>query len=139
MVTSTADTARYFITVEELRAMGEGAVGRPITLSGAVLGDTIDYDAQEPRVTFAIVQVPGDPAAVEAAGGLSAVLEAAVADTDAPRVEVVYEGVKPDLLQHRSQAILRGELAEDGRFRADELLLKCPSRYEEGVVGEGED
>ena len=26
-----------------------------------------------------------------------------------------------------------GELREDGKFYADEILLKCPSRYEEAV------
>jgi cytochrome c-type biogenesis protein CcmE len=41
--------------------------------------------------------------------------------------------VKPDLLKHESQAIIRGRLGEDGRFYADEVLLKCPSRYQEAV------
>ena len=37
----------------------------------------------------------------------------------------------PDLLQHEAQAIMTGRLGDDGVFYADELLLKCPSRYEE--------
>jgi cytochrome c-type biogenesis protein CcmE len=37
----------------------------------------------------------------------------------------------PDLLQHEAQAILTGELGEDGIFRATELNLKCPTRFEE--------
>ena len=41
--------------------------------------------------------------------------------------------VKPDLLQHEAQAIMTGVVGEDGVFYATELLLKCPSRYEEGV------
>ncbi len=113
--------------------MGEKVVGRSVTVSGAVLGDTIVYDPSAPRVTFTIVQVPGDPAEVERAGGLAAVLHETVSDPDAPRLEVVYEDVKPDLLQHQAQAIVRGRLGEDGRFHADELLLKCPARYEEAV------
>ena len=60
-------------------------------------------------------------------------LHEAVNDPDAPRLEIVYEDVKPDLLQHEAQAILRGQLGEDGRFYADELLLKCPTRYEEEI------
>jgi len=28
---------------------------------------------------------------------------------------------------------MTGRMGEDGVFYADELLLKCPSRYEEGV------
>jgi len=36
-------------------------------------------------------------------------------------------------LTNEAQAIMTGSLGEDGVFYADELLLKCPSRYEEGV------
>ncbi|MFO7743122.1 MAG: cytochrome c maturation protein CcmE [Anaerolineae bacterium] len=137
VVTSTGETAHYFVTIEELRAMGTGAEGRRITISGAVLGDTIAYDSSRPEVRFTIAQVPGDPKEVERAGGLAKVLADAVNDPDAPRMEVVYEDVKPDLLQHESQAIIRGQLMPDGRFYADEVLLKCPTRYEEGVPGQG--
>jgi cytochrome c-type biogenesis protein CcmE len=133
IVSSTGSTARYFLTIEELLAIGDEATGRGITVSGAILGDTIFYDPSVPRVTFTIVQVPGDPDEVERAGGLSAVLRAAVNDPDAPRLEVVYDEVKPDLLRHEAQAIIRGQLGEDDRFYADEVLLKCPSRYEEEI------
>jgi cytochrome c-type biogenesis protein CcmE len=44
---------------------------------------------------------------------------------------VIYNEVKPDLLQHEAQAILEGKLGEDGTFYATSLLLKCPSRFEE--------
>jgi cytochrome c-type biogenesis protein CcmE len=126
------------LTIEELRAMGEEAAGRNITVSGAVLGDTIAYDPSVPRVTFTIVQVSGDLGEVERAGGLATVLHEAVNDPDAPRLAIVYEDVKPDLLQHEAQAILRGQLGEDGRFYADELLLKCPTRYDEDVPAQAE-
>jgi len=133
IVSSTGSTARYFLTIDELRAMGQDAAGRRVTISGAVLGDTIDYDPAQPSVTFTIVQVPGDPDEVERAGGLSKVLHDAVTNPTAARLEIVYQDVKPDLLQHESQAIIRGQLRDDGRFEADEVLLKCPTKYEEGV------
>ena len=138
IVSNTGSTAHYFLTIEELEAMGEDAHGRNITVSGAVLGDTIAYDVSTPRVTFTVVQVPGDPQEVEEAGGLAAVLHTAVDDPTAPRLEVVYDDVKPDLLQHEAQAIMRGQLGEDGRFHADELLLKCPTRYEEDLPDQAE-
>lgn len=133
IVSNTGSTAHYFLTIEELQAMGEEAIGRSLTVSGAVIGDSIVYDPSAPRVTFTIVQVPGDPEEVERAGGLAAVLHAAVNDPNAPRLEVVYDDVKPDLLKGEAQAIVRGQLGEDGRFYADEVLLKCPTRYEEAV------
>jgi cytochrome c-type biogenesis protein CcmE len=139
IVSNTGSAAHYFLTVEELQALENEALDRNITVSGAVLGDTIVYDSSVPRVTFTIVQVPGDPDEVERAGGLAAVLHAAVNDPDAPRLEVVYEDVKPDLLQNEAQAIVRGQLGEDGRFYADDLLLKCPTRYEEDVPAQVEE
>ena len=136
IVTSTGSTAHYFLTIEEVRAMGSEASQRNLTVSGAVLGETIDYDPSKPQVTFTIVQVPGDPREVERAGGLAKVLHEAVNNASAPRMDVVYADVKPDLLQDESQAIIRGRLAEDGQFHADEVLLKCPTRYEEGIPGQ---
>lgn len=133
IVTSTGQTAHYFLTIEELRAMGQEADERRVTISGAVLGDTISYNASIPQVTFTIVQVPGDPREIERAGGLAQVLHDAVTNPEAPHLEIVYQDVKPDLLQHESQAIIRGQLQDDGRFYADEVLLKCPTRYEEGL------
>ena len=133
IVSKTGSAAHYFLTIEEVQALGERAIGRHITVSGAVLGETISYDPSIPRVTFTIVQVPGDPQEVRRAGGLAAVLHAAVSDPTAPRLEIVYDEVKPDLLQHEAQAIIRGRLGEDGRFYADEVLLRCPSRYEEEI------
>lgn len=133
IVSSTGSTAHYFLTVEEVQATRSENVGKNLTISGAVLGDTIVYDSSVPRVTFSVVHVPGDRKEVERAGGLAAVLHTAVNDPNAPRLEVVYDDVKPDLLQHEAQAIMRGQLGDDGRFYADEVLLKCPTRYEEDV------
>jgi cytochrome c-type biogenesis protein CcmE len=77
--------------------------------------------------------VPGDNKEVEAQGGLAAVLHAAVTDPTRSRLKVVYIGPKPDLLRNEAQAIMTGHLGSDGVFYADELLLKCPTRYEEAV------
>ena len=138
IISSTGSTAQFFLTIEEVRAMGDEALERNITVSGAVLGETITYDPQQPRVAFTMVQVPADPKEVERAGGLAAVLHAAVQNTAAPRLDVIYDSVKPDLLQDEAQAIVRGKLGEDGRFYADELLMKCPTRYEEGLPQQAE-
>ena len=138
IVSNTGSTASYFLTIDELQAMGDDAVGRNITVSGAVLGDTIVYDPSAPRVTFTIVQVPGDPKEIEQAGGLAQVLRAAVTEPGASRLGVVYADAKPDLLQHEAQAIVRGRLGDDGRIYADDVLLKCPSRYEEEIPDQAE-
>ncbi len=139
IVSSTGSTAHYFLTIEELYEMGDEVSDRNITVSGAVLGDTIAYDSSQPRVTFTVVQVTGDPEEVERAGGLAAVLHTAVSDPNASSLEIVFDDVKPDLLQHEAQAIVRGQMGEDGRFYADDVLLKCPTRYEEDVPEQTEE
>jgi len=47
-------------------------------------------------------------------------------------LRIVYNGPKPDLISEpHAQAIVEGHLSADGKFYADNLLLKCPTRYEE--------
>ncbi len=130
---STAQAAEYFMTVDEIKAKGGSVTDKNLRLSGAVIGDTIQYDAQTLTLTFEVAHVPGDNAEIEAQGGLAAVLEAAVADPTRARIQVVYNGVKPDLLRNEAQAIMTGHLGADGVFYAEELLLKCPTKYEEAV------
>jgi cytochrome c-type biogenesis protein CcmE len=130
---STQQSAEYFLTVDELKVKGNSVVDKNLRLSGAVMGDSIQYDPQTLTLTFDVAHVPGDNAEIEALGGLAAVLKAAVADPTRTHVTVVYVGPKPDLLRSEAQAIMTGHLGADGIFYADELLLKCPTKYEEAV------
>ena len=133
IVTSTQAAAQYYLTVDELIAKGDTIKDRDIKLSGAVLGDSISYDMKSLTLRFTIANVPADSDEIEAAGGLAEVLHQAVMDPNANRLEVVYIGPMPDLLRHEAQAIVTGRIGEDGVFEADELLLKCPTRYEDEV------
>ena len=133
IVSSTQASAEYFMTIDELKAKGDKVVGKSLRLSGAVVGDSIQYDPQTLTLTFEVAHVPGDNAEIEALGGLADVLKAAVADPTRSRVTVVYNGPKPDLLRGEAQAIMTGHLGADGIFYADELLLKCPTKYEDAV------
>ena len=131
--TATSSTSEYFLTVEELHAKGASIMNRNLRVSGAVIGDTIQYDAQSLTLTFEVAHVPGDNAMIETEGGLADALHAAVMDPSRERMTVVYVGPRPDLLRHEAQAIVTGYVGEDGVFYADELLLKCPTKYEEAV------
>ncbi len=130
---STKATQEYFLTVDELNAKGSSIVDKNLRVSGAVIGDTIQYDAQSLTLSFDVAHVPGDNAELETEGGLAVALHQAVIDPSRPRMKVVYVGPKPDLLRNEAQAIMTGHLGEDGVFYAEELLLKCPTRYEEAV------
>jgi len=133
IVSSTQASAQYFLTIHELNEKGASVMGRDLRLSGAVVGDSIQYDANTLTLSFIVADIPGDNKAIEAQGGLAEVLHQAVIDPSRPRVKVVYEGVKPDLLRDEAQAIMTGKMGEDGVFYATELLLKCPTKYEEAI------
>ncbi|RPI82040.1 MAG: cytochrome c maturation protein CcmE [Chloroflexi bacterium] len=136
IISSTSANAQFFMTVDEL--MTKGSEGRQVRVSGAVIGDSIQYDSQTLTLTFTVANVPGDNKEIEAQGGLAQVLHEAVTDPQRTRMQAVYVGPKPDLLQHEAQAIMTGQLGEDGVFYAEELLLKCPTKYEEAVPGQSD-
>ena len=132
---STRANAEYFITVNDVRASSNTMVGRNLRISGAVAGNTIQYDPKTNNLSFEIANVPGDNATIAAQGGLSKVLHEAVIDPTRARLTVIYHGPKPDLLRDEAQAIITGHLGTDGVFYADPdgLLLKCPTKYQEAV------
>jgi cytochrome c-type biogenesis protein CcmE len=138
IASSTQANAQYFLTIDELTANPGKNLDRQLRVSGAVMGDTIQYDAQDLKLTFTVANVPGDNKEIEAQGGLAAVLHAAVIDPSRSHMQVVYVGPKPDLLRNEAQAIMTGKLGTDGVFYADELLLKCPTKYEEAVPQQAE-
>jgi len=138
IISSTQAGAQYFLTVDELAAREESMINKDVRISGAVLGDTIQYDNQAFILSFDVAHVPGDNDEIEAQGGLAAVLHTAVNDPTRNTLHVVYEGIQPDLLRNEAQAIMSGHLGDDGIFYADELLLKCPSKYEEALPEQAE-
>jgi len=134
---STAASAQYFLTVEEVAQQGDDVYDRELRISGAVIGDTIEYDPQTLTLKFEVSHIPGDNAEIEEQGGLALVLHNAVENPSA-LLKVEHNGPMPDLLQNEAQAIMTGHLGEDGVFYADELLLKCPTKYEEAVPEQAE-
>ncbi len=140
LISGTLTSARFFVTVDDLLS-DRSRIGETVRISGAVLGDTIfdemitnERGGEVQEIRFTIAHIP------ETFDDLAEALFVAVNDADATRLPVVYQGTMPDLLQHEAQAILTGQLGEDGVFYATELLLKCPSRFEgeAGNFNEGE-
>lgn len=126
VISGTAAGGRFFISVNEV--VNEAAyAGRSVRVTGAVLGDTIRYDAEALVIEFTVVHIQ------EPYTDLATALHEAVSDPEATRMAVrVENAVKPELLQHEAQAILTGTLGADGVFVASELNLKCPTRFTEG-------
>ena len=131
LISGTLQGARYFITVREL--LDDASYhGRAVRIAGAVDGESIDYDSEKAIIRFEIVNIPNEY------DDLATALREALLDPAAPRLSIIVEDAAiPDLLQHEAQAILTGALGRDGVFAATELLLKCPSRFEESTAPEG--
>lgn len=144
IVSSSLQAGQYFMTIDELKAKAANdpsVYDREIRIAGAVIGESITYDTSDNlKLTFTIVDIPGDQAEIDRQGGLAEVLHQAVGDPSRSRLTIVYHGPKPDLLKNEAQAIVTGKLGKDGVFYAnggsDGLLLKCPTRYEEAVPGQ---
>ena len=109
--TGVQSTATYFLTVDELYAKGETHYNRTVRIAGTVDADTIDFNNRDLILTFDVTSETGE------------------------RMPVIFNGPKPDQMRHGAEAILEGKY--DGEmFTAQSLLLKCPSRYEEGTIEE---
>ena len=135
IVSSLSANVKYFLTVEEIltKQLAGELTGRNVRASGAVLGDSIQYNMDTLELSFTIVHVPGDNLLLEEEGGLARALHNAVMDPNRPRLDVIYYGPIPDLLKNEAQAIITGEVLASGVFEADEILLKCPTKYEGSV------
>ena len=115
IASSISSSAQYYLTVKELRDKEQTMAGRNVRVSGFVVGDSIAYNPQASNLSFDIVDSHEE---------LSSTVKVQT-------LKIVYTGPKPDLLQHEAQAIAEGKLNPDGTFVANNLLLKCPTRYED--------
>lgn len=106
---------RYFQTLEEFQA--EGEPGAPARIHGFVSIGSIVRDLNAKQVRFAL-QNDAPHRGGRAQGAL----------------RVVYAGLDtPDLFQDAAEVIVEGKLGDGGEaavFRADNVLAKCPSKFE---------
>jgi len=111
MFQATLTTGAYYRTVDEIYAEVPNIYGERVRVNGIVIDGSEDWNAQEITLKFAIHDENGD-------------------ENSTP-LPIVFYGPRPDNFQRAASAIVEGTLLEDGSFKADSLLLKCPSRYEE--------
>ena len=110
IVSSISSAGAYYREVGEVLAQRETLVGKNLRVSGNVVTESVTYDAAKLDLNFKI----SDPA-------------------DATKQLTVYfHGVQPDqITREGASAIVEGSLGPNGVVEANNLLLKCPSRYEE--------
>jgi len=111
IVSSIGGSTAYYLTVEEV--MADGPSEQTVRVAGNVIGDTIEWNAKELMLRFKIAD-------------------------DSGSLAVIYNGPRPDMLQDDAEAIVEGKYSEGGSFEANNLLLKCPSKYEGAATATAE-
>jgi cytochrome c-type biogenesis protein CcmE len=76
-------------------------------------------------------EMVGERVRVSGAVVENSALRFSITDENGKQLPIVFYGPRPDNFQRAAEAIVEGELLADGSFKANTLLLKCPSRYEE--------
>jgi cytochrome c-type biogenesis protein CcmE len=102
--TGVEESKSYYVTIAELRGMGEDAYTKRLRVAGDVVpgsikrqGTTVEFMLKEEDKTLAVIYK----------------------GTEAP----------PDTFKDDSQALVEGEFGKDGVFRAKHLQAKCASKY----------
>ncbi len=115
IVSSISSAGAYYREVGEVLAQRDALAGKNLRVSGNIVTESVQYDAAKLDLNFMI----SDPA-------------------DASKTLPVYfHGVQPDqITREGASAIVEGSLGPNGVVEANNLLLKCPSRYEESGMEE---
>jgi len=96
----------YYVTVGELLGRGEGAYGETLRLSGKLVPTSFVRTTGTTQANFSLT------------------------DGNAT-VSAFYAGPVPDLFfNEHSDIILEGEYGKDGAFHADNIIVKCPTKYQ---------
>lgn len=98
--------SKYFFTVDELMAQKVSYTGTGLKVKGTVVNGSITRAPNDYlQVSFAIQE-------------------------NNSNLNVVYQGVTPDMFADGREVVVEGMLAKDGVFHANTLLTSCPSKYE---------
>lgn len=102
--TGVQQSKSYYVTVKELRSMGDSAYTRRLRVAGSVQSGSIKRTGS--KVEFVLVE-------------------------DHQLLDVVYSGTEapPDTFKDKSQALAEGSFGHDGVFHAKQLQAKCASKY----------
>jgi cytochrome c-type biogenesis protein CcmE len=105
---SFGSSVSYYLTVSELLAEGVELYDTNVRVAGQIADGPVDWNPEELELRFNITE-----------GGQT--------------LSVIYEGAKPSGFQGGASILVEGKYNPDGIFRASQLIMKCPSKYEEAV------
>ncbi len=105
-ISAFLDTTIKYVSFEEARD-----AGRTVQVAGGIDFSTVNYDTDKARLEFNIYDLT-DPDS-----------------SSAERLHVIYYGTIPGNFDQATSVLVRGKPEKEG-FVADQLLVKCPSKYQ---------
>jgi len=102
--TGVQESKSYYVTIKELRGMGDGAYTKHLRVAGNVVPGSITRQGSGAEFTL---------------------------QEETQTLRVVYRGSEPppDTFKDNSQALAIGTFGRDGVFHAKEIQAKCASKY----------
>ncbi len=104
-------------TVQYVSLEAAANSSRVVQVMGQIDFDVVSYNEEDQRLEFSIFDTEADVPA------------------GADRLDVVYYGVVPGNFDQATSVVLKGMPDSTGVFVADQMLVKCPSKYQ----GEGDE
>lgn len=112
--------ALYFVTVSEFMGGEEYQDGRVLRVCGKLVPDSFLREDNGVTAHFQLMDNEGEGECVEPS-----------ATASSAALQVSHVGVMPDLFFNpHSEIILEGSYTPAGVFEADNILVKCPSKYQ---------
>ncbi|MDQ0188393.1 cytochrome c maturation protein CcmE [Alicyclobacillus cycloheptanicus] len=107
--TAITHASTYYVTVSQLYNEGSQAVGQQTTVSGNIVGASVNYNPQAELLRFSVRD-----------------------GSNGRPLPVVFHGAEPDDFSNNWPVVVTGTLKSNGVFQASQLLIKCPSKYQAG-------
>jgi cytochrome c-type biogenesis protein CcmE len=106
IATSFSGSTSDYLTITEVKAL-EPQQNRDSRVAGAIVPNSVEWSTRDLHLTFEITD-------------------------DTGTLPISYHGPQPDMLVDAVEAVAVGKYDPAAQvFEAEELLMKCPSKYEE--------
>jgi cytochrome c-type biogenesis protein CcmE len=106
IATSFSGSTSDYLTIAEVKAL-EPDQARDSRVAGEIVPDSVEWNTRELHLTFEVEDGTG-------------------------QLAISYHGPQPDMLVDAVEAVVVGKYNPAAQvFEAEELLMKCPSKYEE--------
>ncbi len=108
LLVSGFSNVKVHVQMEDLVNSGTKYRDTYVQTEGSVIGESINWNAPKVELTFTV------------AGKLDPTVT----------MPVIYNKVIPENFQNTTEVMVGGYYTQGGVFRAEELITKCPSKYE---------